>query len=287
MKLSLSVLLYCIFVYLQMNCITCIEDDTGHKQRGSEPGGAIGVSSLLNPQDPETNSKESCVISATPMSCSDIKKKTPGEIHTHFGILIEPFDENNNPLSKQTFDGMTQSQKDELSSKSRTTIIQLLTSQKTLTHGKPKCYFVKFLGSDMNTIFALHDILYTSIEATQFTNTTLLETMKENNKHLDVPLDFERCHLIVFGDPMTRRCNECQHLCPEYSQCKDVKNGISCVCQSGWISSQGNDNREYCEVHTTSVPVLYISLILFLIFILLVICLMRKTDDEKKRKTNK
>ncbi|KAH8878339.1 Protein VHS3 (Viable in a HAL3 SIT4 background protein 3) [Schistosoma japonicum] len=255
MKLSLSVLLYCIFVYLQMNCITCIEDDTGHKQRGSEPGGAIGVSSLLNPQDPETNSKESCVISATPMSCSDIKKKTPGE--------------------------------NELSSKSCTTIIQLLTSQKTLTHGKPKCYFVKFLGSDMNTIFALHDILYTSIEATQFTNTTLLETMKENNKHLDVPLDFERCHLIVFGDPLTRRCNECQHLCPEYSQCKDVKNGISCVCQSGWISSQGNDNREYCEVHTTSVPVLYISLILFLIFILLLICLMRKTDDEKKRKTNK
>nr|AAW26130.1 SJCHGC09097 protein [Schistosoma japonicum] len=286
MKLSLSVLLYCIFVYLQMNCITCIEDDTGHKQRGSEPGGAIGVSSLLNPQDPETNSKESCVISATPMSCSDIKK-TRKPIHTHFGILIEPFDENNNPLSKQTFDGMTQSQKDELSSKSCTTIIQLLTSQKTLTNGKPKCYFVKFVGSDMNTIFALHDILYTSIEATQFTNTTLLETMKENNKHLDVPLNLEQRYLTVFGDPLTRRCNECQHLCPEYSQCKDVKNGISCVCQSGWISSQGNDNREYCEVHTTSVPVLYISLILFLIFILLLICLMRKTDDEKKRKTNK
>nr|CAX78137.1 Protein VHS3 (Viable in a HAL3 SIT4 background protein 3) [Schistosoma japonicum] len=172
MKLSLSVLLYCIFVYLQMNCITCIEDDTGHKERGSEPGGAIGVSSLLNPQDPETNSKESCVISATPMSCSDIKKT----VHTHFGILIEPFDENNNPLSKQTFDGMTQSQKDELSSKSCTTIIQLLTSQKTLTHDKPKCYFVGFYESDIDTMFALHDILYTSIEATQFTNTTLPRT---------------------------------------------------------------------------------------------------------------
>ncbi|KAK4471846.1 hypothetical protein MN116_004610 [Schistosoma mekongi] len=289
MKLYLSVLLYCILDYLQMNGISCTNSkpDREKMELGSSSNlltiTGNGVSSANNSQHYKIHENKSCSLPARPESCSDILK-TNHPITTHFGVLIEMMDEQMNPLNVRTFEGMSDSQRQQLASKSTTRISELVTPNTTSNIDTAHCPFVKFLPSDNGTVFVLHDVFYTSIRATQLNSVTLLETIKQNNVHLDKPIDFEKIHIKVYDNTIKRTCNECENICPPNSYCNNLMNGIGCTCRFGWVKVYGINGTEHCQLHQATISLITIFTMLIVILMCIFIYLLNKRHYTMKIK---
>lgn len=65
------------------------------------------------------------------------------------------------------------------------------------SYERPYCSVVQFIPSDQETMFAVTDIVYDSIKATQLSDGTLLGTLKQNNKFHINGKNFSKVHIKI------------------------------------------------------------------------------------------
>ncbi|CAH8544995.1 unnamed protein product [Heterobilharzia americana] len=126
-------------------------------------------------------------------------------------------------------------------------IISRLTTEKMPYYERPYCGVAEFIPSDRNTVFAMHDIVYNSIRATQLSDTLLMDTFIHNSNFQNVSLNLNEISFRIVPNTMKRKCSDCQEICPKHSYCVDAMDGIKCVCRFGWQQVGGYSRSEHCE----------------------------------------
>ncbi|CAH8527006.1 unnamed protein product [Schistosoma mattheei] len=230
-----------------------------------------------------------CIISEGPQSCTEIVKTTT-PLFTHFGILAEMSDDQMEPLSVKKFNEIAENQRYEYFAKRCCKfIMEQVTTGEMPSYERPYCSVVQFIPSDQETMFAVTDIVYDSIKATQLSDGTLLGTLKQNNKFHINGKNFSKAYIKIISNTVRRTCEDCRSICPSYSYCVNTMNGISCACRFGWKKVGGYSRSEYCTLHPISIILLVICLLLLLILLILAVYFSKRITITRylKRVQNK
>ncbi|CAI2728377.1 unnamed protein product [Schistosoma spindalis] len=220
--------------------------------------------------------KKACALFEGPPSCANIVK-TNTSLFTHFGILAEMSDNQMEPLSVNKFNEIAGNQRYEyFATRSCKFIMEQVTTKKMPHYERPHCSVVQFIPSDQKTMFAVIDIVYDSIKATQLSDQTLLGTLKQNNRFHINGKNLSKIHIKIISNTMKRTCKDCQSVCPSNSYCVDVMNGISCACRFGWKKVGGYSRSEYCTLHPISIILLIIGSLLLIILLILAVYFSRR-----------
>ncbi|CAH8495494.1 unnamed protein product [Schistosoma turkestanicum] len=266
MQFYLIVLLYCIlqqFVYIHTN------------------SGDVGTF-----YHTESFRKQKCVIFERPESCAKvIKNKSP--LFTHFAVALELEEKELKNLLKANLSIAEKNRKFEYwAEKSCNIILQQLTTTEMPYYERPYCSVVRFIPSDVETVFALLDIVYDSIKATQLHDQTLLGTLRQNKRYHPDGNNLAELHVKIMSNTMKRTCEECKEICPPYSYCVNTMNGINCVCRFGWTKVGGFSRSQRCKLHPISVVLLVIcGLLSITLFVLSGYFIKRITVTKYLRRT--
>ncbi|CAH8550028.1 unnamed protein product [Schistosoma rodhaini] len=280
MKFYLTVLFYYILEH-QMNGILFVSTESKSTQLTSKSSAVSPKTSSQMFYHDEAFRKKSCVIFEGPQTCDKIVgKKAP--LYTHFMILIEMSDNEMNPLSVEKFNAVPENQRYEhFAKRSCKFIMEQVTTEKMPQYERPHCSVVKYIPSDQETMFAVTDIVYDSIKATQLSDETLLGTLKQNNKFHVNGQNFSKAHVKILSNTVKRTCEDCQSVCPRHSYCSNTMNGISCTCKFGWKKVGGYSRSEYCTLHPISIILIVIGSTLMVVLTILAMYFSKRVTITK------
>ncbi|CAH8849726.1 unnamed protein product [Trichobilharzia szidati] len=228
----------------------------------------------------QRNRNERCVIYEEPKSCEKVAN-TKNPLYTHFGIFTEILDDQMKPISVQDFERVPINERFEyFTRRSCDFIMSRITTEQTPYYERPSCTVADFIPSDANTVFAVHDIVYNSIRATQLSENLLLDTFIQNSRFYNLSFNLQNFNFRIVSNTMKRVCSDCHNVCPPHSHCVDIMNGIKCVCNFGWQYVGGYSRSEYCRLHPTVLALLILGTILLIAFTVLTIYLMHRVKHR-------